>query len=56
MFEAKIKFNSMFNFSSDCLLIVTSIGILAFETDGDYLLDKYQKLSLILPLVELMSV
>lgn len=38
MFEGNVKFNSMFNFGTDCLLIVTNIGILAFETDGDYLL------------------
>lgn len=56
MFEANIKFNSMFNFGTDCLLIVTSVGILAFETDGDYLLERYQKLSFILPLTELMTV
>lgn len=56
MFEAKIKFNSMFNFATDCLVIVTSVGIMAFETDGDYVLERYQKLLYILPLTELMSV
>lgn len=59
MFEAKIKFNSMFNFATtttDCLVIVTSVGILAFETDGDYVLERNQKLLYILPLTELMSV
>lgn len=34
----------MFNMGSDVILIVTEIGILVFEQDGEFMLERSQKL------------
>lgn len=52
IFQATVKSNSLFNFGDDdVLLIVSNIGILVFDTDGEYYLERSQKLLYIIPLV-----
>lgn len=46
----------MFNMGSDVILIVTEIGILVFEQDGEFMLERSQKLEYLLPIVEFMEV
>ena len=56
MFEASVKENSLFNFGDNVVIIVSSLGLLVFERDGDYLLERMQKLLYIIPIVELMEI
>jgi hypothetical protein len=58
IFEANVVENdgSWFSIDSVAHLVVSNIGILVFERDGEYMFEKNQKLLKIIPLVEFMSV
>jgi hypothetical protein len=56
IFEANVIENDGSWFSLDLVahIVVSNIGILVFERDGEYMFEKNQKLLKIIPLVEFM--
>lgn len=46
----------MFSMSSEGILIITTMGLLIFESDGEYNLERKQNFLFLLPLVEKMEI
>ena len=56
VFLITLKDNSVFSMSSEGILIITTMGLLIFEADGEYNLERKQTLLFMLPLVEKMEI